>query len=57
VENPTGPKSGSDRVDRGGSWGNDALICRAAYRFNGTAPGSRNYDLDFRLALSLQSVG
>jgi len=56
VENPTGPKSGSYRVDRGGSWFNVALFCRAAYRDYFT-PGHRDSNLGFRLALSLQSVG
>ncbi len=56
VENPTGPKSGSYRVSRGGSWNYDALYCRAARR-NYYTPDSRYFLLGFRLALSLQSVG
>jgi formylglycine-generating enzyme required for sulfatase activity len=32
VSDPTGPSSGTDRVRRGGSWGNDSQKCRSAYR-------------------------
>ena len=49
--NPTGPNNGSSRVSRGGSWFNDARICRSSCRWD-LAPGSRNYCLGFRLALS-----
>jgi len=50
--NPTGPSSGSPRVVRGGSWFNDARYVRAAYRYRG-GPGSRHYNLGFRVARSL----
>ncbi len=50
------PKRGSHRVDRGGGWGDGALNCRAAFRYFNT-PDSRFFNLGFRLALSLQSVG
>ena len=30
---PPGPTTGSGRVNRGGSWGNDASLCRTAVRF------------------------
>jgi formylglycine-generating enzyme required for sulfatase activity/uncharacterized protein YecT (DUF1311 family) len=50
---PTGPASGSDRVDRGGSWDDTAGDCRSAGR-NGDTSDSRlrHYDLGFRLAFS-----
>ena len=51
VTNPTGPKSGSFRVLRGGCWFNDAGGARSAYRFR-LDPGYRRYDLGFRPALS-----
>ncbi len=41
---------GSDRVIRGGSWLNNAWICRSAYR-NRSDPSDRFNDLGFRLAL------
>ncbi|MGB5685465.1 MAG: formylglycine-generating enzyme family protein, partial [Candidatus Electrothrix sp.] len=51
--NPTGPSSGSNRVIRGGGWSGNPRIVRSAYRYRGT-PGSRYYDLGFRLALPVQ---
>lgn len=46
--NPTGPSTGSYRVFRGGSWGNDAQFCRVSYR-RYSDPGLRDYYLGFRL--------
>ena len=51
-DNPTGPASGSGRVPRGGCWGNDAILCRVAYRFN-FSPGDRSFGLGFRIVLDL----
>ena len=50
VKNPTGPASGSSRVNRGGCWGNsDALGFRGASRCWGV-PTCRGDNLGFRLA-------
>ncbi len=46
--NPRGPASGSDRVNRGGSWLSGAGVLRSAYR-GGNGPGSSGYNLGFRL--------
>jgi len=51
VTDPTGPSSGSFRVNRGGSWGNRAWSCRSALRGR-LWPGYRYIILGFRLALS-----
>ncbi len=48
--NPTGASSGSDRVNRGGSWYDYARYCRVAYR-SGITPGRRCDDLGLRLVL------
>lgn len=48
--NPIGPASGSDRVDRGGSWINNARFCRVSYR-NYSYPSLRGSYLGLRLAL------
>jgi formylglycine-generating enzyme required for sulfatase activity len=51
VTNPQGLSSGSNRVNRGGSWDNSAGLCWSAYRVR-LNPSLRNYNLGFRLALS-----
>ena len=48
--NPTGPSSGSIRVDRGGSWFGDATLCRVSFRYY-AAPTYTYYNLGLRLAL------
>lgn len=48
--NPTGPQSGSGRVDRGGSWSHNARRCRSSYR-DDCYPAGRGIDLGLRLAL------
>lgn len=53
---PLGTQGGSNRVDRGGGWINDAALCRAAYRFT-LDPTNRTYNLGFRIALSPSSQG
>ncbi len=50
VTDPTGPKEGSDRVFRGGSWLRDAVLCRSAYRGKGK-PTLRYDVLGFRVSL------
>jgi formylglycine-generating enzyme required for sulfatase activity len=50
VTDPSGPSSGSERVYRGGSWGNNDEL-RAAYRGRGR-PDSRYSLQGFRLALA-----
>ena len=51
----SGPKEGSYRVTRGGSWSNDAANCRSAFRIT-SVPTNRMSYLGFRLALSLSGV-
>ena len=50
TNNPLGPSSGSERVRRGGSWGNAASLCRVANRGD-YSPGDRYGDLGFRVVL------
>ena len=49
--NPTGATSGSIRVNRGGSWGSSAGLCRSSFR-NYNSPDSRSVNLGLRLILS-----
>ncbi|MDO5579551.1 MAG: formylglycine-generating enzyme family protein [Planctomycetia bacterium] len=48
---PTGPSSGSDRVNRGGGWCYNAKYCRSAYRGSNSPTGCYG-SVGFRLALS-----
>lgn len=48
-----GPGSGSNRVNRGGSWNNNARNCRSANR-NRNDPGNRNNNLGLRLASTVK---
>jgi formylglycine-generating enzyme required for sulfatase activity len=50
-KNPTGPSSGSDRVDRGGGWYSYPGDCRSAFR-DDFSPGFTSDGLGFRVALS-----
>jgi len=50
VIDPQGPKTGSYRINRGGSWRSPALNCRSAFR-HWLAPNDRGNGLGFRLAL------
>ena len=52
VTDPVGPKTGSDRVLRGGGWIYYASHCRSAYRYR-LDPASRNSNFGFRLVRSL----
>ncbi|MCL2727282.1 MAG: SUMF1/EgtB/PvdO family nonheme iron enzyme [Bacteroidales bacterium] len=49
--NPTGPSTGSDRVFRGGGWGEGSARVRVSSR-NGSAPSSRTRSIGLRLACS-----
>lgn len=49
--NPTGPSSGSDRVERGGCWNYIAKCCRVSSRDSHHPPTLAYRSLGFRLAL------
>ncbi len=51
-----GGRTASDRVNRGGSWNNDARNCRAAFR-NRNSPDNRWNNLGFRWARALGCAG
>ena len=55
VSDPSGPSEGSDRVYRGGSWGNGALGCRSADRYR-IDPSYRGNGDGFRVALSSSGI-
>ncbi len=51
TDNPTGPSSGTDRVNRGGSWSYIATTCRVANRYS-YASSDRDNNIGFRVARS-----
>ncbi|MDX9870037.1 MAG: SUMF1/EgtB/PvdO family nonheme iron enzyme [Candidatus Cloacimonadales bacterium] len=53
ANNPTGPSSGSYRVDRGGSWGHNGHDCRVARRSRNSPGNSRHY-LGLRVLRTIQ---
>ena len=53
VVDPTGPASGSNRVIRGGSWGNDGTAMRSAERSD-FIPSGGFYGLGFRVGFQKQ---
>ncbi len=50
-KNPTGPKSGSKHVIRGGGWKDDASVLRGTYRLSSDST-ARSSEIGFRCALS-----
>jgi formylglycine-generating enzyme required for sulfatase activity len=51
VSDPFGPASGNARVNRGGSWSNNASLVRAAFR-DRIDPNVRNCNVGFRVVLA-----
>jgi len=52
ADDPTGPLGGSQRVYRGGSWGEPLEACRSAFRSK-SAPWGRRNVVGFRVSLIL----
>lgn len=48
MKNPVNTTGSSDRIKRGGSWGNSAVYCRVAYR-GSYDPSSRDHYIGFRI--------
>jgi formylglycine-generating enzyme required for sulfatase activity len=55
VSDPTGPREGSYRVSRGGSWNDGAAFCKSSYRFR-LSPADRYRNDGFRVALSSSGI-
>lgn len=51
VTDPTGPRKGTERVNRGGSWFDDEADATVWHRVHG-GPAGRDYIIGFRVALS-----
>jgi formylglycine-generating enzyme required for sulfatase activity len=55
TDNPRGPKSGSNKVCRGGAWNDEARNCRVSYR-KALQPIYKGNDVGFRLAKNIVVV-
>jgi len=55
ARNPAGPDTGTQRVERGGSWRSPAQHCRTAKR-NYDSPTLATWDLGFRVARSIKEA-
>lgn len=56
LTNPTGPFSGNQRVNRGGSWRNSpALVCRSARRLR-DFPIARDINIGFRVVATIRNI-
>ena len=53
ISNPEGPKTGSNRVCRGGGWFFGPTFCRNSFRFNFN-PNDSSYYIGLRLALEVE---
>ena len=51
VTDPTGPRTGTDRICRGGSWSHGGRLCRSACRY-GNLPEDGRIILGFRVVLA-----
>ncbi|MBL8855585.1 MAG: SUMF1/EgtB/PvdO family nonheme iron enzyme, partial [Planctomycetaceae bacterium] len=56
VSDPTGPQEGILRINRGGCWLYDAVMCKAGTRGNGFPPDTRSDYVGFRVAVSSPEI-
>jgi uncharacterized protein (TIGR02996 family) len=52
---PKGPRSGTERCQRGGCWGAIGRCCRSAYRCS-DSPDAEQYAFGFRVAMTMKRV-
>ncbi len=48
-DDPTGPESGSKKVEKGGWWGSNPFVARAAYRHYEDPPTYQDHHIGFRI--------
>jgi formylglycine-generating enzyme required for sulfatase activity len=46
---PTGPASGTTKVEKGGGWGSNRFVARAAYRHYEDPPDYQDHHIGFRV--------
>lgn len=49
TENPTGPESGTIKIEKGGWWGSNSVVARSAYRHFEDPPEYRDHHIGFRI--------
>jgi formylglycine-generating enzyme required for sulfatase activity len=54
-ENPEGPANGSQKVMRGGGWGQPRQVCRSGYR-DKERPHDTDGDFGFRCVIEIEGI-
>lgn len=54
VENPTGPEKGHIKAEKGGWWGSNPLVARAAYHHFEDPPAYQDHHIGFRMVSPVQ---
>lgn len=56
TENPTGPETGTIKVEKGGWWGSNPVVTRSAYRHFEDPPQYRDHHIGFRIVTPMDTA-
>ena len=49
ASDPTGPETGTIKVEKGGWWGSNLFVARSAYRHHEDPPTYQDHNIGFRI--------